>query len=157
MAKDEEKKPSDEEEPPLAEPIPAKAPPPKQEAAPPPPAPGQPQYYAPAPFEPERLASNTLLFIAIILGLILILIGSIISVAAIELDNPDEQGLDEGVKHALVSGAILFNVGGFFLSMFLLFAGTFRNDLNNIVRLGMFITAGIIILKLVTTGPLFSF
>ena len=62
----------------------------------------------------------------------------------------EDEGDYEDYINSLRNGAIIFNVGGFFLALFLFFAGAFRDDLNHFVRLGMLIAAGIIILKLLT-------
>lgn len=145
MAEDEEKKEkkSEEEEPPLAEPVASKSPPAKSSGPPAPPPQQQQGYYPPPPFDPARFAGNGMLFFAIVLGLILMLVGSIIIVAGPEMD-------EDGPTHAMTGGGILFNVGGFFLAMFLLFAGVFRNDMRDFTRLGMLIVAGFIIFKLIT-------
>ena len=138
-------KSSGDEEQPLAEPVaPKSPPPPPQQSAYPPPQQGQ--YYQQAPFEPATMANDRMIFTAIIVGMIFMLIGSMISVASVEIDDVD------GMRHALTAGGIFFNLGGFILALYLIVAGVFRNDMNNHVRLGMLIASGLIILKLVTSA-----
>jgi uncharacterized BrkB/YihY/UPF0761 family membrane protein len=150
MAEDENKSEGKSEsgDAPLAEPVAPKP----QKAAPPPPAPAPaPQYYQKPPFEPSSIASNKLLLVFIILGIILMLVGSMLISIVPTIGDVDEDDPDDLVSQAEskintnAAGEIIFNIGGFLLALFLLFAGCFRPDMNQFARLGMLIAAALII------------
>jgi hypothetical protein len=156
MADDDEeksdKKENDNDKPPVAESAADRISPPP--AMPPPPPYGPPpQHYPPpsGPFNPGNLATNKILFPMILLGVILLLIGSILIAYAPTIydakeDNQDDRDDNtERMQNTRMAGNTMFNLGVFFLGFFLILAGAFREDLNNYVRLGLLIAAGLIL------------
>ena len=81
---------------------------------------------------------NNFLLLFIFIGMIFILIGGILSGAAIISNNRDISG----------ASIITVSLGLFTFSTFLVLAAVFRDDLNHIVRLGFLIAGAIAIFGL---------
>ena len=169
MAEDDMKK-SKEGEAPVAEAV---------RAPPPPPAPmgppGPPDYYQKPPFQPSGYASNKLLFFFIILGLVCLLIGSIMiqispnvgseqeRVDKVYDQDTDSEEMDkyeaeveDSQDNTMDAGTAFFNLGLFFILMFLLLAGTFRDDVHLYLRI-MFLITATLILRALVAPTLFDF
>ena len=168
MAEDDMKK-SKEGEAPVAEPA-VRAPPP-----PPGPPTQPPEYYQKPPFQASGFASNKLLFFFIILGLVCLLIGSIMIQISpnvgseqerVEMEydqDTDSEEMDkfeaeveDSKDNTMDAGTAFFNLGLFFILMFLLLAGTFRDDLHLYLRI-MFLITATLILRALISPTLFDF
>jgi len=92
----------------------------------------------------SKIFTRQLLIVGIALGLIIMLIGAtVMNVSTIDEEDPDDED-DATAARTHQNGAIVYNLGVLILLFVLYATAIFNEDLNQFVRLGMLIAAGLI-------------